>query len=329
MRIKTPYLLFLGEGDQAKTSSGVAYWRPEICAGQLRLPGCSVDLGLADISIEEAASKGVKTLLIGVAPHGGKMPAHWVEVIRQALLAGLDIAAGLHTRIASIPEVRQLADSLGRQVFDVRHPDREFAVGTGEPRSGKRLLTVGTDCEVGKMFTALALQREMRQRGMQADFRATGQTGIFIAGTGVSVDAVVSDFVSGAAEFLSPAATDEHWDLVEGQGCLLHPAYAAVTLGLVHGSQPQAMVLCHVAGREALIGFPRYRIPSFARCVALYEEAASLTSPGARCIGMSINTSRLDADAATRYLAEAEQETGLPCVDAVRTGVGRLVDILQ
>ena len=329
MQIKTPYLLFLGESDQAKTSSGVAHWRPELCAGQLRLPGCSVDLGLPDISISDAARQGVKTLLIGVAPHGGKMPAHWVETIREALHAGLDIAAGLHTRIAAIPEVRQLADSLGRQVFDVRHPNREFAVGSGEPRSGKRLLTVGTDCETGKMFTALALEREMRKRGMAVDFRATGQTGIFIAGTGVSVDAVVSDFVSGAAEFLSPAAAEDHWDLIEGQGCLLHPAYAGVTLGLVHGSQPQAMVLCHVAGRETLIGFPRYRIPGFARCIELYEEAASLTCPGARCIGMSINTSRLDAEAANQYLASAAQETGLPCVDAVRTGVGALVDVLQ
>lgn len=328
MQIKTPYLLFLGEGDQAKTSSGVAYWRPESCAGQLRLPGCSVNLGLPDIAIKDAAQQGVKTLLIGVAPHGGKMPEHWIDIVREALQAGLDVAAGLHTRIRSIPEVRQLADSLGREVFDVRHPDREFKVGGGEPRPGKRLLTVGTDCETGKMFTALALEREMHKRGIRADFRATGQTGIFIAGSGVSVDAVVSDFVSGAAEYLSPPADDDHWDVIEGQGCLLHPAYAGVTLGLVHGSQPQAMVLCHVAGRETLIGFPRYRIPSFARCIEIYEEAASLTSPGARCIGMSINTSKLDEDAAMRFLAAAEQETGLPCVDAVRTGVGRLVDTL-
>ena len=328
MQIKTPYLLFLGESDQAKTSSGVAFWRPELCVGQLRLPGCTVDLGLPEISIADAARQGVKTLLIGVAPHGGKMPGHWVDVIREALNAGLDIAAGLHTRIAAIPEVRQLADSLGRSVFDVRHPDREFAVGSGEPRAGKRLLTVGTDCETGKMFTALALEREMRKRGMPVDFRATGQTGIFIAGSGVSVDAVVSDFVSGAAEYLSPAAAKDHWDVIEGQGCLLHPAYAGVTLGLVHGSQPQAMVLCHVAGRESLVGFPRYRIPSFARCAEIYEEAASLTSPGARCIGMSINTSRLSAEAANQYLAEAAKETGLPCVDAVRTGVGPLIDAL-
>jgi uncharacterized NAD-dependent epimerase/dehydratase family protein len=224
--------------------------------------------------------------------------------------------------------VIEACDRYQKKVYDVRHPQQEFAVGSGAPRSGKRLLTVGTDCEVGKMFTSLALEREMKQRGMNADFRATGQTGIFIAGSGVSVDAVVSDFVSGATEYLSPANTDDHWDLIEGQGCLQHPAYAGVTLGLVHGSQPHAMVLCHVANRSALLGYPDFKIVSFDECIAMYEEAAHLTNPQARCIGMSINTSRLDEKSAQDYLAQIEQQIGLPCVDAVRTGVARLVDAL-
>ncbi len=329
MKIQTPYLLFLGEGDQAKTSSGVSFWRRDVCAGQLRLPGCSVDLGLPDMSIQEAAAQGVKTFLIGVAPHGGKMPAHWVNLILEALAAGLDVASGLHTRIAAIPEVIAAAAQHKRQVFDVRHPQQEFAVGSGAPRSGKRLLTVGTDCEVGKMFTSLALEREMKQRGMNADFRATGQTGIFIAGSGVSVDAVVSDFVSGATEFLSPANTDDHWDLIEGQGCLQHPAYAGVTLGLVHGSQAHALVLCHKAKRTTLLGYDNFKIVPFDECVAMYEEAARVTNPHAKCIGMSINTSHLQEAEAQDYLIKMEQMVGLPCVDPVRTGVVRLVDALQ
>lgn len=328
MKIDKPYLLFLGDGDQAKTAKGVAYWRPELCAGQLRLPGCSVDVGLPDMTIPEAAAGGVKTFVIGVAPHGGALPERWQPLLVQALEAGLDIVSGLHSRLTDIPVLRDAATANGCSLFDVRHPQQRFAAATGAPRRGNRLLTVGTDCEVGKMYTTLALWREMQARGMHADFRATGQTGILIAGSGVAVDAVVSDFVAGAAEWLAPENSDDHWDLIEGQGSLFHPAYAGVTLGLVHGSQAQTLVLCHDATRRTIVDYDAFPIRPFADCIAAYESAARLTSPKARCIGLSINTSGLSESDAEAYLGRVQDEVGLPCVDPVRTGVGRLVDAL-
>jgi len=328
VEIKTPYLLFLGDGDRAKTAQGIACWRPERCAGQFRLPGCTVDLGLPELSIAEAARRGVPTLVIGVAPGGGGLPAPWIPLIVEALAAGLDVVSGLHTRLTAIPEIRQAAELHRRTVLDVRHPSQDFAIATGEPRSGHRLLTVGTDCDSGKMYTSLALEAEMRRRGIQADFRATGQTGILIAGSGVAVDAVVSDFVAGATEWLAPANSPDHWDLIEGQGSLFHPAYAGVTLGLVHGSQAEALVLCHDAARKHVKSFPAYPLPSFADCIEAYERAARLTCRAARVIGLSINSSGLSASAAEAYLQRTEQALRLPCVDPLRNGAGRLVDAL-
>ena len=214
------------------------------------------------------------------------------------------------------------------QIHDVRHPTREFAVGTGIKRPGKRLLTVGTDCSIGKMFTALALEKEMRARGIKADFRATGQTGIFIAGDGVSIDAVVSDFVSGAVEWLCPANDPDHWDLIEGQGSLFHASYAGVTLGLIHGAQPDALVMCHEPTRKHMRGLPHYKLPDLKLCIERNVEAAQLTNPAVRCVGISVNTAGLDPAAARDYLRRTEDEHGIPCVDPVRTGVGAIVDRL-
>ena len=330
--MQAPYLLFLGSADNAgdaKTAAGIAHWRPEICIGQNRIEGCTVDLGLRDMSIDEAASAGAKTLVIGVAPDGGQISPAWIPVIIEALDKGLDVAAGLHERLHDIPDVLRAAKARGRTLYDVRQPDRSFPVGTGARRPGLRLLTVGTDCAVGKMYSSLALEKEMRRRGIKADFRATGQTGIFIAGEGVSVDAVVSDFVSGASELLSPANAPDHWDLVEGQGSLFHPSYAAVTLGLVHGSQPDAMVLCHEAGRTHIQNVEGYPVPALDSCMALYLTAARLTNPAASFVGVCVNSSRLDDAAATRYVRETESALGMPCCDPVRHGVGRIVDVLQ
>jgi uncharacterized NAD-dependent epimerase/dehydratase family protein len=201
-------------------------------------------------------------------------------------------------------------------------------VANGVKRRGRRLLTVGTDCSVGKMFASLAIEREMKARGMKADFRATGQTGIFIAGDGVSVDAVVADFISGAAEWLSPDNDDDHWDVVEGQGSLFHASYAGVSLGLLHGSQPDALVLCHEPGRPHMRGLPRVAPPGLAECIETNLAAARLTNPAVRFVGMSFNTSKLDAVEAARVCGAAEDELGLPCVDAWRDGAGRIVDTL-
>ncbi|MGZ8245588.1 N-acetyltransferase DgcN [Methylomagnum sp.] len=329
--IQKPYFLFLGDApDQlaAKTADGVAYWRRDDCVGQWRLPGCQADVGLPDLTVADAVAQGAKTLIVGVANRGGQVSEGWVRGLRLALESGLDIANGLHHRLTGIPELADTAARLGRRLIDVRHPGGRIEVGTGRKRTGKRLLTVGTDCSTGKMYTALALEREMRARGMKADFRATGQTGILIAGSGVCVDAVVADFISGAVEALAPDHDADHWDLIEGQGSLFHPSFAGVSLGLLHGAQPDALVMCHEPTRPHMRGVPGYALPSLAECIATNEDAARLTNPAARCIGLSINTSRLPDAEAGRLLRDTESRLGLPCVDAVRTGVAALVDQL-
>ncbi|HTO81457.1 MAG TPA: DUF1611 domain-containing protein, partial [Methylomirabilota bacterium] len=257
MSIARPYVMFLGDAaDQlaAKTAQGVKDWRPDWCVGQLRLPGCNADLRLPDMTLEQAVAAGVKTVIVGVANRGGVIGESWIGVLKRALELGLDLASGLHKRLSDVPALAEAARKHGRQLFDVRHPTRDFAVGTGRKRPGKRMLTVGTDCSIGKMYTALALEKAMKARGLKADFRATGQTGIFIAGDGVSIDAVVSDFVSGAVEWLSPANDPDHWDLIEGQGSLFHASFAGVSLGLLHGAQPDVLVLCHEPTRKHMRG---------------------------------------------------------------------------
>jgi uncharacterized NAD-dependent epimerase/dehydratase family protein len=331
MAIARPYLMFLGDAaDQlaAKTAQGVKDWRPDWCAGQLRLDGCKADLELPDMSVEEAAAAGVKTVIVGVANRGGVIAESWIAVLTRALEFGMDLASGLHKRLADVPVLADTAKQHGRALFDVRHPARDFAVGTGKKRSGKRLLTVGTDCSIGKMYTALACEREMRRRGLKADFRATGQTGIFIAGDGVSIDAVVSDFVSGAVEWLAPENDPDHWDVIEGQGSLFHASYAGVSLSLIHGAQPDALVMCHDPTRLHMRGLPHYKLPDLKTCIDANVAAARLTNPEARCIGFSINTSALDPAAAERCLRDLEQTYGLPAVDPLRTGIGKLVDRL-
>jgi uncharacterized NAD-dependent epimerase/dehydratase family protein len=331
MSIARPYLMFLGDAaDQlaAKTAQGVKDWRRDWCVGQLRLPGCNADLRLPDMTVEQAAAAGVKTVIVGVANRGGVIGESWIGVLKRALELGLDLASGLHKRLSDVPALVEAAKTHGRRLLDVRHPTREFAVGTGTKRSGKRMLTIGTDCSIGKMYTALALEKEMRARGLKADFRATGQTGIFIAGGGVSIDAVASDFVSGAVEWLTPANDPDHWDLVEGQGSLFHASYAGVTLGLIHGAQPDALVMCHEPARPHMRGLPHYKLPDLQTCIDANLAAARLTNPSVRCVGLSLNTSALDPAAAERALRDTEQKHDLPAVDPLRTGVGKIVDAL-
>lgn len=331
MDLPFPYALFLGDADPltAKTATGIAYWRPERCVAQVALPGCTVDLKLPTLSPAAAARAGARLLIVGVAGFGGRISDKWGPTLIEALEAGMDVASGLHQRLADIPAVSSTAARLGRRLFDIRHPRPEQTpIATGRRRCGRRLLTVGTDCAVGKMFTSLAIERELVRRGVAATFRATGQTGIFIAGGGVSVDAVVSDFVAGAAETLAPANDPDHWDIIEGQGSLHHPAYAGVTLGLIHGSQPDALVLCHSIERAEIDGYPGYRTPALQRAIADNERAARLTNPRARVIGISVNTSKSTREGAREYLAKIERELGLPCCDPVRSGVSALVDQL-
>jgi uncharacterized NAD-dependent epimerase/dehydratase family protein len=330
-KLKAPYLLFLADVVDivdAKTAAGIKQWRGELCAGQFRLPGCTVDLGLPNLAPAQAVQRGIKTLVVGVAPDGGFVSPAWIPAIIDALDAGLDVASGLHQTLASIPAIADAARRNDRALIEVRQPPNNFKVGSGEKRSGKRLLTVGTDCAVGKKYTALAIEKLMRARGIDAEFRATGQTGIFISGRGVAIDSVIADFISGAAEWLSPANNPAHWDIIEGQGSLFHPAYAGVTLGLIHGSQPDAMVVCHDAQRTALMGFERFPIPSYQFCIERYEAAARLTNPGARVIGISVNTSHLSASDARTLLDRTALETGLACSDPIRFGIEPIIDQL-
>lgn len=329
--MKQPYLLFLGSEkviENAKTAAGIAYWRPDACKGQFRLPGGTVDLGLPNLDLDEAVAAGIKTLVIGFAPFGGKIEESWVPVIITALEKGLDVAAGLHDRLQDHSEISKLAEAYGRTLYDIRQSDKTFDVGSGEKRSGMRLLTVGTDCAVGKKYASLAIEKEMKARGVNADYRATGQTGIFIAGTGVSVDAVVADFISGAAESLSPANDPGHWDVIEGQGSLFHPSYAGVTVGLLHGSQPDKMVLCHNASRDHMEDMPNFPIVDFDVCMEGYLAIAHLTNKAAEFVGICINTSALTEAEALDYMQTVEKKFGLPCCDPVRTGVAKIVDNL-
>jgi uncharacterized NAD-dependent epimerase/dehydratase family protein len=329
VEIKPPYLLFLGDEPDithAKTAAGIAHWRPEACIGQLRLPGSGVDLGFPDMSATEAAEAGAKTLIWGVAGVGGVIPEHWTPTLFDAVQAGLDICAGTHSSLTEIDGLAEAAAKGGTRLIDIRKPPEDLPVGTGEKRSGKRLLMVGTDCVVGKKFSALAIAKGMKDRGMKADFRATGQTGIMISGGGMPIDAVISDFVSGAAEVLSPANDDDHWDVIEGQGSLYHPGYAAVTLGLMHGSQPDAFVVCHEAGRKEIEAFPDFPLPTIGELIELTVANGKLTNRDIRCVGISINTSSLADEERDAYLAKTADEYGLPCVDPVATGVDPIIE---
>jgi uncharacterized NAD-dependent epimerase/dehydratase family protein len=330
MIITHPYLMFLGDvADElaAKTAHGIVDWRHDWCLGQLRLPGCRADLGLADMTIGEAVASGAKTLVIGVANAGGILPEHWTPSILEAIEAGLDVASGLHARLASIPAIKKAAEAHERRLFDVRHSDQQFATGKGAKRRGKRLLTVGTDCSVGKKYTALALEQEMKARGFDAEFRATGQTGVLISGRGVAVDAVVADFISGAVEWLTPAAADTHWDIIEGQGSLFHPSFAGVSLGLLHGAQPDAFVVCHEPNRTNMRGV-RHPLPSIAEVIDLTICCGRLTNPAIRPVGIAINTKKLATDEARTYLAQVADDHGLPATDPIRFGAGNIVDRL-
>lgn len=323
-----PFLLYLGDAadDLAiKTARGLAQWRPEWCLGQYRGPACEPTLGLPDLSFAEARAAGANTMVIGVANAGGTLSAGIERDVLAAIDSGLNVASGLHRRLGSIPAISSAASRAGRSLFDARWFPHEIPVGKGAPRRGRRLLTIGTDCSVGKMYTTLAIERELRSRGTPADFRATGQTGILIAGGGVPVDALVADFISGGAEWVSPARPDDGWDLIEGQGSLFHPSYAGVSLGLLHGAQPDALVLCHEPGRPHMRGLPDYRLPDLGACLEANLTAARLTSPGVVAVGVALNTSKLAPDAAASACEAVETALGLPCQDPVTMGVERIV----
>ena len=329
--IKTPYLLFLGDApDQlaAKVAQGIKDWRPENAVGQYRMPGCGADLGLADMTLAEAKAAGAKTLVIGVANRGGIISKEWKKVLVAALEEGFDLASGLHNLLADEPDLVAVAEACGQALHDVRVPEVDYPIANGIRRRGLRCLAVGTDCSVGKMYTGLAMDREMRARGMKSTFRATGQTGILITGDGVPLDAVVADFMAGAVEWLTPDNDDDHWDLIEGQGSLFHASYSGVTMALVHGGQPDALILSHEPTRAHMRGLPDYTPPTLEALRDLVLPIARVVNPGARVIGISVNTQHMGEAEAAAHIAETEARMGLPTTDPFRFGPGKLVDAL-
>ncbi len=330
--IQTPYLLFLGDAPDplaAKVAQGIRDWRPEYALGQVRMEGCRADMRVPDMSLDEGLEAGARTLVIGVANRGGVISAAWRHVLAEALLKGYDLASGLHNLLRDEPELVEIARAEGRQLHDVRVPSQAYPIADGVKRRGLRCLAVGTDCSVGKMYTALAMDHEMRDRGMKASFRATGQTGILITGEGVPLDAVVADFMAGSVEWLTPDNDPDHWDLIEGQGSLFHPSYSGVTLALIHGGQPDALILCHEPTRAHMRGLPGYALPSLEEVRDLSLACAHRVNPACRAVGISVNTAGLGEDEATGYLARTEERMGLPAVDPFRHGAGRLVDALS
>jgi uncharacterized NAD-dependent epimerase/dehydratase family protein len=331
IELPQPYLIFLGDITVvpfAKTAFGLRDWALERCVGEYALAAATVSTGLPRMRPAEARAQGARSMVIGAATVGGEITAAWRPALEEALEAGLDLVSGMHTRLESVPRLAETAARLGRRLINVRQPPAGVPTGTGHKRGGRRLLTVGTDCALGKKYTALALTREFKKRGIDADFRATGQTGILIAGRGIAIDSVVADFVAGAAELLSPDADAEHWDVVEGQGSLFHPAYAGVSLGLLHGSQPDVIVMCHEVGRDRVLGLPNYATPSIREAIELTLTLARRTNSEVRCAGVSLNTARLADPQARAVLHEHQRESGLPVADPLRPGaeLDRLVD---
>ncbi len=329
--IKTPYLLFLGDApDQlaAKVAQGIKDWRPENAVGQYRMDGCGADVGITDMTLAEAKEAGAQTLVIGVANRGGVISAAWKKVLLEAIDMGYDLASGLHNLLRDEADLVAAAEAKGAELHDVRVPSVDYPIATGVKRSGKRCLAVGTDCSVGKMYTGMAMDAEMRKRGMKSTFRPTGQTGILITGEGVPLDAVVADFMAGAVEYLTPNNDADHWDHIEGQGSLYHVSYSGVTMALVHGGQPDALVLSHEPTRAHMRGLPDYQQPALSDLRDTALNLARVANPACQVIGISVNTQHLSDDEFEGYLAKVEAEMGLPTVDPFRQGAGRLVDAL-
>ena len=327
--IRTPYLLFLGDAPDAlaaKVAQGIRDWRPENVVAQLRLPGCKADLGVPDMTVAEARAAGAETLVVGVANRGGVIAPAWKSVLREALEAGMDLASGLHNLLRDEPDLAETAGRMGRSLHDVRVPEDEYPIANGQRRTGKRCLAVGTDCSVGKMYTTLAMDAEMRRRGLKSTFRATGQTGILITGSGVPVDAVVADFMAGSIEWLSPDNEADHWDMIEGQGSLHHVSYSGVTLALIHGGQPDALVICDEPTRPHMRGLPGYRMPYMEEIREAALSLARVANPACKVVGCAINTQHMTEAEALKHLDSVEARMGVPAADPFRQGAGRLVD---
>ena len=323
---------YSGDPHYGKTARGVMRYGadPVVVIVDSDRPGGNVDGVPVVGTIDEALAHEPTTALVGVAPAGGRLPEKWRELLRGVLAAGLDLESGMHQFLSDDPELAGLAQENSAEIRDLRRAPADLSVPTGEnlEHPAAVVLTVGSDCAIGKMSVALELDRGARERGVSSVFVPTGQTGIAIAGWGIAVDAVVADFVAGAAERLVVEAAGRGGLLwVEGQGALIHPHYSGVTLGLYHGSAPHFLVLCHQAGDEHLEDLPRHPIPPLGELVALHERMALPARP-AEVVAIALNTRRIEEEGAQAAIAGAQAETGLPADDPVRYGPGRLLDAI-
>jgi uncharacterized NAD-dependent epimerase/dehydratase family protein len=329
-------LLVLAEGRSAdphfgKTARGVIRYAPQdvVCVLDSQSDATTHEGFPLVRTVAEAMQYEPTTALVGVATQGGRFPPEWRALLEECIRAGLDVENGLHEFLTADDQLASLAREHGVELRDLRRAPPGLNVPTGEnlTHGATSILMVGSDCAIGKMTVALELDREARARGIRSQFVPTGQTGIAIAGWGISVDAVVADFIAGAAEQLVLEGVRRGGDVlfVEGQGSLLHPAYSGVTLGLIHGSAPHAYVLCHKADESVVDGDERYPIPPLSELVDLHERISLLARP-AKVLAIALNTRDLDEESARRAIAEAEAETGLPADDPVRFGAGKLID---
>jgi uncharacterized NAD-dependent epimerase/dehydratase family protein len=325
---------FSGDPHYGKTTRGVVRYRRDAVVAVLDSTRAGEMMnGLPVVgTVNDALCFGPDTALVGVATQGGRFPPAWRELLRSCISKGLSIENGLHQFLGDDPELSELARRHGVELRDLRRPPDDLSVPTGENmRVPSRIVhTVGTECAIGKKTVAVELDLEARRRGLRSQFVPTGQTGMVIAGWGIAVDAVVADFLAGAAERLVVEGHRRGGDdllVVEGQGSLLHPAYSGVTLGLLHGAAPHSLVLCHLAGQTEVEGYPGHPIPPLPEAIALYERA-SLPARPARVAAVALNTRDLDDARAREAISATEAETGLPADDPVRFGAGRLLDAL-
>lgn len=341
-------IVILAEGafelHYGKTATGVIrYGRDEVVAvidstraGQDVAQALGVDLGrgipvIRDIS--EALQYQPDTLLIGIAPQGGNLPAAWRWQLLTAMEKGLNIVNGLHVFFSEDEELRSAAQKYGVTIWDVRRPPNKRLVSRYTPhRAGSHtVLAVGSDCATGKMTAMLEMNLEARRRGLSSDFVATGQTGIMISGNGLPVDRIISDFVAGMVEeMVLDFCNKNDWVFVEGQGALNHPGYSPVTLGLIHGALPDAMIFCHKAGTTEIEGYAHCPFPSFKRMIEINEDAVNWLHPRHNCkvVGISVTTPHLSEQAALTEIKRLEDETGLPATDIWRFGANKLMDAL-
>lgn len=321
------YVLYIGKSIDIldiKTATGFFYWRKDDCLGEVALPGCTVSTGLPTMNLMEAWEKGARKLIFGIALPGGVFQPHDIPILTEALSIGYTIVSGAHSKLADIPDIRNHQAFRADKILELRNAGAQV-VGNGEKRAGKRLLTVGTDCCVGKMFTALSIHAALQKRGISSTFRATGQTGLMIAESGICADAIISDFLVGNIEQLSPENNFDHWDIIEGQASLFTPVGAEVSVALLQGSQPDALVVCHEWGRKIMDGTKSYIIPQLHTVIDLNLTFARMTNPKAKVIGVSMNTRLAAHSDVERICKETEDILGVPCVDVVRHGADKIL----